>query len=147
MNQFAQTLLYQANEAIEAGSMDQAMELLRKAKVLARSDSSLTPQILKQMIRIAPACKCEAEVALWQRQLDAVNAPVNVPALAPKRKPTPGDRGRRSPHLATLILGFAATLVLLAFAMHRFWSFSAARFTPAAATQSASDSAPATQPA
>jgi len=144
MNQFAQTLLHQANDAIEAGETAQAMDLLRKAKVLAGADDDLAHQILSQMIRIAPACNCEAEAALWQRQLAQTAAP-NRAVAGPARPPVETTRRFRNFRAAAVALGLIAALALLAFAFQRFWNYSASRFN-VASTQPHFTSNTATRP-
>lgn len=130
MNPFARTLLHQANQAIDAGAMSQAMDLLRQARILARSDENLVREILKQMIRIAPACQCESEAAVWQRQVDSTALAAIDQSSVPKRLPTPPTVSIRTHRIARYVLASGLALALIAVSLTRFRSYFAGRAAP-----------------
>lgn len=128
MNPFASTLLQQANEAIEVGATAQAMDLLRQAKLLAGADRSLANQILARMISIAPACACEAEAAIWRRQLAQAESGTNSSTADLSHRPKSASQARASLHWVWRIVGLIGALAIGALALQLLWRFSAARF-------------------
>ncbi len=130
MNQSAQTLLHQANDAIEAGAVTQAMELLRQARLLAGADRDMSSRILTQMIHIAAACNCESEAVTWRKQLAQLGARRSRSIVDSTRAKKAAPGRVQNLRIVMIVVGFIAAFAILAFAVPWFWRYSAARFRP-----------------
>lgn len=131
MSDLAETHVVQAEAAIQAGDFVRAMDLLRKARLLAGADPSLTSRILSQMIRIAPRVGADNEVHTWRQLLsqagsmDGLNIPVDAG--------TPAGIGRlrqRSPSVVGIAKYGVVLLAigLLAVGAWWYWKLSASRY-------------------
>jgi len=133
MSQLARTFLAQARTAIEGGDAQRAMDLLRRAKLMAGDDPALMARILDEMTRLAPQVGCESEGDVWHRQLEKLRSR-GVPVMAGGGEDQDSARkpARFSPLTKTLI--FAACLMaLLIPGGIWFWHWSAGRYQSAGA--------------
>jgi S1-C subfamily serine protease len=132
MSDQARTYYHQALTAIEGGDPRRALDLLRRARLLASGDAQLTARILTEMVRVAPQAGFGEEQATWQQQLARLqtssgagseDAPDHATAL--RRGWMPQTARRLSWGLSA-----AAVLAVLVYGGWRFWRYSAAQYEP-----------------
>ncbi len=142
MSELAETQVQQAETAIRAGEFGRAMDLLRKARLLAAANPDLTARILVQMVQIAPRVGAADEVQTWRqllsqlRSIDGLHVPSEIGATAAVSRRT------RTRSLTVNLAKYGAVLLatgLLAFGAWWYWGLSASRYRP---TTTGSTSAP-----
>jgi nitroreductase len=136
MSTAARTHFQQAQAAIGAGDYARAMDLLRRARILAGNDRELTARILDRMVQIAPRAGCEADAEVWRQQLARLQslgeAAARDAAHAPAAAPRPPARSilRRIGVSGAVLIAAAA----LGLAGAWYWNHSAARYRPLTTT-------------
>ncbi len=133
MAEQAKTYYLQARLAIQSGDARKAMELLRRARLLAAGDPSMTAKILAEMIGIAPLVGCDSEQPVWQQQLSGLQ-PAFVspnPSQAMSRWPFGLIGSKRVVRRILLLALLFGCVGVTGFGFWRFWEYSADRYEPA----------------
>lgn len=142
MSDLAETNVQQAEAAIRAGDFTRAMDLFRKARMLAAGDPDLTGRILVQMIQIAPRVGAGDEVHTWRqlltqlRSIDGMSIPIDVgdPATGASRQPKRAVAGAVAKYGAVLV-----GVGLLFVSAWWYWGLSASRYRPTTTTSPSSE--------
>ncbi len=136
MSELAETQVQQAEAAIQAGEFGRAMDLLRKARLLAAANQDLTARILVRMVQIAPRVGADDEVQTWRqllsqlRSIDGLHIPSDVGA------PVAVSGWTRSRAFTISFAKYGAVLLatcLLALGAWWYWGLSASRYRPTTA--------------
>ena len=132
MSEQARTQYFQAMTAIEGGDPRRALDLLRRARLLATDDPQLATRILAEMVRVAPQAGAMEEQALWQQQLTRLQTTIGSGSEGP-----PEDAGSektrwmsRTGRLLLLVASVIAILAILGYGGCKFWEYSARRYEP-----------------
>ncbi len=114
MNRNADLLYRQAKQALDAGRPRQALDLLRRAKVLAPSGGPLTVAILEALLETSSLIGHVRETDIWKRQLELLRPVRTV------RSPSDATKGRdwtlrfiRSKRTVILLVSCVSVFVLV----------------------------------
>ena len=132
MSEQAKIMLNQAKVASDQGQSHHAIDLLRRARLLAGEDVQLTSRILAEMVRIAPAAGLVSEQEMWRKQLARLQPPIvataRIEPVAIKSSvwSRVGPRARWLLPAACILIGVALVLC----GGWWFWTYSASRYAP-----------------
>jgi len=142
MSELAETQVQQAEAAIQAGEFARAMDLLRKARLLAAANQDLASRILVRMVQIAPRVGADDEVRMWRQSLSQLRSIDGLELPADVGAPSAVSGRTRTRSLTFHLATYGAVLLaigLLAFGAWWYWGHSASRYRP---TTTGSTSAP-----
>lgn len=149
MSDQAKTLYHQAQIASQSGNHDRAIELLRRARLLATNDPNLSSAILAEMVRVAPLTQYSSQEQTWAQQLSLLS-PARPEQNVGEQKWLDSQRVSRFGRLAFVLVAGVAVTIIGGYYFKRFYGYSSQRYQalaiettsqPAVTTQSTAVSA------